>query len=68
MQASPRPNGLTWARGTTTTARDSVSVSWKLDGQTINVANTVPAGAKAEFVKNTTHDELSVVVNGKKVE
>ncbi len=68
VQISPRLNGLTWARGTTATARGPVSVSWKLDGQTLNVTYTAPAGVKAEFVKNATHDGLNVVVNGKKVE
>jgi hypothetical protein len=43
-----------------------VSVSWKLDGQTLNVTYTAPAGVKAEFVRNDTHNGLSVVVNGKK--
>ena len=68
MQISPRLNGLTWAHGTTATARGPVSVSWKLDGQTLNVSHTAPAGVKADFVKNVTHNGLSVVVNGKKVE
>ncbi len=68
VQISPRLNGLTWARGATATARGPVSVSWKLDGSTLTVTYTAPAGVKAEFVKNDTHNGLSVVVNGKKVE
>jgi hypothetical protein len=67
VQISPRLNGLTWARGTTATARGPVSVSWKLDGQTLNVTYTAPAGVKTEFVKNDTHDGLNVVVNGKQL-
>lgn len=68
VQISPRLNGLTWARGTTATVRGPVSVSWKLDGQTLNVTYTAPDGVKAEFVKNDTHNGLTVVVNGKKLE
>jgi hypothetical protein len=68
VQISPRLNGLTWARGTTATARGPVSVSWKLDNQALNVTFTAPAGVKSEFVKNDTHNGLRVVVNGTKVE
>jgi alpha-L-rhamnosidase len=67
VQISPRLNGLTWARGTTATARGPVNVSWKLDGRTLNVTYTVPPGVKADFVKNDTHRGLTIVVNGKPV-
>jgi hypothetical protein len=68
MQISPRLNGLAWARGTTATIRGPVSVSWKLEGRTLNVTYAVPAGTRAEFVKNDSHDGLSVVVNGKRID
>ncbi len=55
VQMNPRLDGLTWARGTTATARGPVSVSWKLDGQTLHVSYTAATGVKADFVKNETH-------------
>lgn len=68
VQISPRLNGLTWARGTTATARGPVSVSWKRDGQTLQVNYSVPAGVQAQFVLNDTHRGLSVTANGKQVQ
>jgi len=68
VQISLRLNGLTWARGTTATARGPVSVSWKLDGRALNVTYTAPAGVQAEFLKNDTRHGLNVIVNGKKRE
>lgn len=68
VQISPRLNGLTWARGTTATARGPVSVIWQRKEQTLNVTYVVPDGVQAGFVKNTTHNGLRVVVNGKPLE
>jgi hypothetical protein len=65
---SPRLNGLTWAQGTTVTARGPVDVSWKLEDKTLRVNYTVPEGAKAEFLKNNSLDGLKLVVNGHPVE
>lgn len=64
VQISPRLNGLTWARGTTATARGPVTVRWKLDGKTLNVTYTAPASVQASFLRNNTHTGLDVVVNG----
>jgi alpha-L-rhamnosidase len=68
VQISPRLNGLSWARGATATWRGPVSVSWKVTGSTLDVKYTAPASVKAEFVKNDTHKNLTVVVNGTTVE
>ena len=68
VQISPRLNGLTWARGTTATARGPVNVSWKLVGKKLEVQYIAPAGVEVDFRRNETHERLEVVVNGKKYE
>jgi len=68
VQISPRLNGLTWARGTTATARGPVSVSWKLAGEKLEVQYSAPPGVQVAFRRNETHERLEVVVNGKKYE
>lgn len=65
---SPRLNGLTWAQGTTLTAQGPVDVSWKLEDKTLRVTYTVPAETKANFVRNSSHDGLQLVVNGQEVQ
>ncbi len=65
VSISPRLNGLTWARGTTTTVRGPVSVSWKVDNQKLDVRYTAPEGTKVEFIPNDTFKDLKVTVNGK---
>ena len=68
VQISPRLNGLTWARGTVATARGPVSVSWKLEGEKLDVRYSTPADVQVDFRKNDTHGQREVVVNGKKFE
>lgn len=65
LQISPRLSGLTWAHGTTATARGPVQVDWKVHDNTLTVTYSAPADVKATFVKNDTHKGLKVVVNGK---
>lgn len=64
IQISPRLNGLTWASGTTATARGPVQVEWKLENKTLHVTYTAPTDTKATFVKNDTHQGLTIIVNG----
>ena len=68
VQISPRLNGLTWAHGTTATARGPVQVDWKVQDNTLTVTYSAPTDVKATFVKNDTHKGLKVVVNGKVLE
>lgn len=68
IQISPRLNGLTWAHGTTATARGPVQVDWKVQDNTLTVTYSAPANVKATFVKNATHNGLKVVVNGQVLE
>lgn len=68
VQISPRLNGLTWARGTTATARGPVSVSWKLAGDRLEVQYSAPPGVLVEFRRNETHAQSQVIVNGKQQE
>jgi alpha-L-rhamnosidase len=65
VQISPRLNGLTWASGTTATVQGPVSASWKLEGKTLDVTYSAPAATKATFVRNDSHNGLTVRVNGK---
>jgi len=65
---SPRVNRLTWAQGTTLTARGPVDVSWKLEDKTLRLNYTAPAGTKAEFLKNSSLEGLKLVVNGREIQ
>ena len=64
VRISPRLNGLTWAEGTTATARGPVHVAWKLAAGKLDVHYTAPADMKTEFVRNETQHGLRVMVNG----
>ena len=61
---SPRLNGLTWAEGTTATARGPVHVAWKVADGALDVHYTAPGDVKTEFVRNETQQGLRVMVNG----
>lgn len=65
---SPRVNRLNWAQGTTLTARAPVDVSWKLEDNMLRVNYLAPEGTKVEFLKNSSHEGLKLVVNGQPVE
>ncbi len=62
---SPRLNGLTWARGATATFAGPVHVSWKREGEVLDVTFSAPSGVQAEFVRNDTHAGLKVRVNAR---
>jgi len=62
---SPRLNGLTWAKGAPATVNGPVEVSWTLEGDALKVTANAPEGVTLRFVRNDTHDGLSVVFNGR---
>ena len=64
VRISPKLNGLTWAEGTTATARGPVHVAWKVADGTLDVHYSSPDGVKAEFIRNESQQGLRVVVNG----
>jgi len=64
VQISPRLNGLSWAKGSTATIRGPVSVAWRVEGNTLGVKYSAPKDVQVEFVRNETHRDLQVTVNG----
>ena len=68
VQISPRLSGLTWARGTVATVRGPVSVSWKLEGNTLDVRYSAPDGTKVNFARNDSLAGRNIVLNGTKAE
>jgi hypothetical protein len=61
---SPRPSGLTWAKGASATINGPVEVSWKLEGKTLNITATGPEGTALHFKSNEAITDLKVVFNG----
>lgn len=64
VQISPRLSGLSWARGSTLTVRGPVWVQWQRQADRLEVRYSVPAGVAAEFVRNDSHQGLTIMVNG----
>jgi len=48
FRIQPHPCGLTWAKGRVPTPHGPISVSWKKDGEAVNLDFTVPTGTEAE--------------------
>ncbi|WP_165227811.1 alpha-L-rhamnosidase-related protein [Aquisphaera insulae] len=65
---SPRPSGLSWARGTVATARGPVVIDWKLDGKTLTVTCRSPAGMTVHFARNPALEGKTIVFNGRPVD
>ncbi len=65
---SPRLSGLTWARGSSATVHGDIEVSWKLDGTTLDVVATGPRDVSLRFVRNDSHDGLTIVYNHEPLE
>lgn len=61
---SPRLSELTWARGASVSARGIIEVSWKLNGDTLEVFADGPLGTRLRFVRNESHQGLRVLYNG----
>ncbi|MEO2046056.1 MAG: family 78 glycoside hydrolase catalytic domain [Pirellulales bacterium] len=64
---SPRPSGLTWAKGAVATTHGPVDVSWKLDGDKLTIATKGPEGTDLRFKSNETLTHLNVLFNGQTV-
>lgn len=64
FRISPRLSGLEWAEGASASARGPVGVSWRRDGDALEITATAPAGVQLRFVPNDTHDGLTVRFNG----
>ncbi len=67
VTVSPRPSGLTWAKGATATVNGPVKVSWKLDGKTLAIKASGPDGTALQFAPNDALAGLKVTFNGESV-
>jgi hypothetical protein len=65
-QISPHPGKLTWARGVVATPHGPVSVSWKLNGENLDITCKAPEQVKVKFISNETLKGKSVTLNGQK--
>ena len=65
---SPRPAGLTWARGTVATAQGPITAWWELKDKTLTVNCVAPAGVQLSFARNENLAGIRVVFNGKPVD
>jgi len=59
-EISPRPNGLTWAKGAVASPRGPVSVEWELDGKKLRIQAQAPEGVQLTFVINDTLAGLEI--------
>ena len=64
LTVSPRPSGLTWAKGASATTNGPVEVEWKLEDSTITIQAKGPAGVELQFVPNEELADVKVVFNG----
>ncbi|MFA6185765.1 MAG: alpha-L-rhamnosidase C-terminal domain-containing protein [Phycisphaerae bacterium] len=62
---SPRPNGLTFARGSVATINGPVEVSWRINDKQMELNYALPKNASGHFIRNDSLDGLEVIVNGK---
>ncbi len=60
---SPRMNGLSWAKGASASINGPVEVSWSLSGKTLAVTASAPEDAALQFIRNDSHDGLTVTFN-----
>jgi hypothetical protein len=51
-EISPKPNGLSWAKGAVASPRGPVRVEWKLDDNKLRIRTQVPEGVELHFVTN----------------
>ena len=66
---SPDISGLDWASGATACyEKDAVEVSWKREGNTLNIQATAPEGVDLQFAPHKSHESLQVTFNGKTVQ
>lgn len=67
FRISPYPCGLTWAKGASASIRGSVTVEWKLDGDTLTVTAQAPEGTRLSFVRNDALKDVIVMFNGQRI-
>jgi alpha-L-rhamnosidase len=68
VQISPRPAGLSWARGTVATTRGPIKVSWELKDRTLTITCDAPPDVRVAFVRNDSLAGHRVVFNGKPID
>jgi len=64
---SPRPNKLTSAAGRIATCKGPLEVNWRIKAKTMHLNYTAPAGTKVRFQSNTQLEQLTIILNGKKL-
>jgi hypothetical protein len=62
FEISPRPGNLTSASGTVTTARGKLTVSWRREGQRLQVQVQAPEGVSVRVVTNPALSDLELEV------
>ena len=67
-EISPRLNGLTWARGASATIKGPIEVEWQKKSGQLYATVAAPEGTSVKFVKNETHDGITVWLNGRRVD
>lgn len=66
FRISPRPNGLSWAKGASATIKGPVEVSWRLSNKTLSVTAKAPEGVHLTFVTNDSIAKYDIVFNDRK--
>ena len=68
VELSPRIYDLTWAEGKFATTKGVISVRWKINGQTLDIHYSAPAGVDLQFKSNPTLERFEkILLNGKEV-
>ena len=62
FEISPHPGDLTWASGSVTTARGTLTVSWRREGQRWQVQVQAPEGVSVRVVSNPALSDLELDV------
>ncbi|MBW7866577.1 MAG: family 78 glycoside hydrolase catalytic domain [Candidatus Hydrogenedens sp.] len=65
---SPRLNGLGWAEGASAGIRGPVRVSWKRNGNVLDVTAAAPEGTALRFERNDSHEGLEIRFNGETIQ
>jgi len=64
---SPRPNGLTQAKGFACTPRGKLHVSWTLENGTLAIETQAPPGIQPAFLPNDSISAYKVTWNGEEI-
>jgi hypothetical protein len=60
FEISPKPNGLTYAKGTVATIHGSIFVEWSINGKKMDINIKKPSNVRAEFKENSFIKDLDV--------